>query len=585
MSDPEDSIDDSDHSQDPQDDASDTNSDASETNEDAGFLDVMAAEGSDEESSEESEDDEQSVPDEPDFEFPQFLKLPFELRRRIWELFCPELRLKPRVLDFDVAPTSKRLDPQGRQAWTVRDGRTLEDLTAATRKVLAVHKESRQMVLSVMTDELALDAGSGDAIVRFNPDTDVVSVLGGFHVHEAGANDVFHLPGFAEKVKHVAIISLRRHHERLDQVVVNMLEAFTNLETVYVVIPSSVFRGSSLINWCASELVNHFFVETFEKSAYLGEDTQSLYCWPDLHNHKDFANVHIQRPEFGNFPDALCEHLTRRDLRPWPLIVWEQESQLLKYERLKQLGPDVGNESEGDDRWEDYDDGFLPASSEGSAGEMDEYESDGIDDGDVLETYDSEGVLSDAEDEVEEEVVARFSSPEDEVTARFSSPEADPEAEAPARGRKRRVVVDSEDEEEDEPVAKRVRTVQSEHEDDGDDDAEQPAAEEPVTKDAEDSDEDSEDDEDGEEEDEEESEEDEEEDEPKQLSLAERLLAHRKENPVSDEDESSEPDEDEEAEDEDEDDEDEDGLISAMAEDEDDDEDEVQQDDFYDLGD
>ncbi|CAM1509616.1 Fc.00g033550.m01.CDS01 [Cosmosporella sp. VM-42] len=589
--------------------------------ENTGFLDVMAVEAQDgDESSDGSGTDDEF--DESSESFHLFLRLPFELRRRIWELFSPELRLQPRILEFSFSfGTARHRDPSWpstKKVITVHDGMTLQDSTAPIRTVLSVHQESRAMALSVLTDTLAIDAGSGDALVRFNRDTDLVMARG---LWGAGIEDAFHLPEFASNIKNLALDEAEASSPHLTGVVSNLIQDCPSLETLFLSMPSGRFRKRNL-TWCTSDLVNRSYTETFEKMPGFGEDMQYLYCWPDLHNHKDFAKFQVSRENCTDLLEPLVSELSQRGIEPWPLVLF---TKMHRYEALLQFDPDKDDD--------DSDDSVSEATSDGSQTDVNEYESDGIDDAEILETFGSSDEGDDLESTSDRDIEvdggdleARFSSPEldgGEIEGRFSSPEpesgSDRELASMIRGRKRRIVSDSDDDSDapDEPTAKRARTAHvvlsdsesdrasaqepgrsrpgrqsrvvlsdSEEEDTGDThtlpkesngsgEDDDPPSLPSETSDGSDDDEDSDQDED---------------EPPKQLSLAERLRLHRDANPVSSPEGSGDnssraagsEDDDDDVEDGDEDDMG-NGLIDAMAEDEDDNGDEDEE-GYYDDG-
>ncbi|UPK94728.1 hypothetical protein LCI18_005663 [Fusarium solani-melongenae] len=273
------------------DDNSDDNSDdgSSDDSDGGGLLDTMAAEGSEDESSEESSDEDEldrGVSSSTKAHFPQFCRLPIELRQRIWELFCPELRARHRVLDFSISyGTARHPDAASAFVWTVRDGIALDDQTRTLRTVLAVHHESRAMASNAFPHSLSMDAGAGDAVVRFNRDSDVVLING---LRSPEGNHVFHLPEFGSEIKNLALSGW----SSLDQIdgtaVSNFLVKFDQLESFFVCLSFSNCRKSRMA-WCTSDLINRYHTQTFEREAGFGENLQWLYCWPDLRNHADFA--------------------------------------------------------------------------------------------------------------------------------------------------------------------------------------------------------------------------------------------------------------------------------------------------------
>ncbi|KAH7242141.1 hypothetical protein BKA59DRAFT_480097 [Fusarium tricinctum] len=533
-----------------------------------GLLDTMAAD-TDDDSGDESDDE-----DNDHYEtglrnsstanyFPQFCRLPVELRNRIWELFCPELCARYRVLDFLISyGTTRHPESATSLVWTVRDGIALEDQTRNLRTVFAVCQESRALATNAFPNSLSIDAGTGDAIVAFNRNSDVVLVNG---LTCPPGRNIFHLPEFASEIKNLALGGPDILDNLSGSDVPTLVNQFTQLETFYVNVSSTDCQKSSLA-WCTSDLVNHYQTQTYEKQPGLGEDLQFLWCWPDLQRHPDFARFQINRDTWDNLPDPLGSTLERRGLKAWPMVAFEYERGLRRYEMLQTLGPDLGDDTSSEEEGDDEDDGSN----------LDEYESDGIDDDEILETYDDsdeEGIsLASGSPASASRVIHEISDDEDEdedgtgadtgagAGANFSSPEPEEEPEsAPVqRGRKRRVVSDSDDEdEEDVQPSKRARTgriVESDDEDDepevaqvdlpqkrsrtiiSDDEDEDDASEQGGVSRQPDAD-DADDASDSEEESEEESEESDDDDAPPaKMSLAERLRLHREENPVNNQD-------------------------------------------------
>ncbi|KAF5599569.1 sarcoplasmic reticulum histidine-rich calcium-binding precursor [Fusarium pseudoanthophilum] len=535
-------------------------SESSESDDDdsdgGGLLDTMAADGTDEESSDQDDDDiyhrDSLTQDSYLDSFPQFGRLPSELRNTIWELFCPELCARHRVLDFQISyGTALHPDAASSFVWTVRDGIALGDQTKNLRAVFAVHKESRALATNAFPDSLSIDAGSGDATVRFNRNSDVVLMNG---LSCPPGRMVFHLPGFASEVKNFALGGPNILDDLSGPDVPGLLRQFTQLECFYVSVSSTECQKSTL-GWCTSDLINRYQTQTYEKQPGLGEDLQFLWCWPDLQRHPDFARFQIDRDTWDNLPDPLGSELEQRGLKAWPMVAFEYERGLRRFELLQTLGPDLGDDTSDEDDDDDDDGNNGP--------DFDEYESDGIDDDEIVETYDpsdEEGIslasgspppapqeISDDEDD-------------DGAGANFSSPEPEEEAAPVQRGRKRRVVSDSDDEDEEdvEPTAKRARTRVVEPDDDEDDEPDAPQEQTRQRSRAIMSDDEDEDEDEGgvskelhESDSEEASDNSEDEDAPpKKLSLAERLRLHRQENPVDDDSDASSRTADEESEEE-----------------------------------
>jgi hypothetical protein len=413
----------------------DESSESDDDSDGGGLLDTMAADGSEEESSDEDDDiyhrndlTQDSYLDS----FPQFGRLPSELRNTIWELFCPELCARHRVLDFQISyGTALHPDSASSFVWTVRDGIALGDQTKNLRTVFAVHKESRALATNAFPDSLSIDAGSGDATVRFNRNSDVVLMNG---LSCPPGRMVFHLPGFASEVKNFALGGPNILDDLSGPDVPALLRQFNQLECFYVNVSSTDCQKSTL-GWCTSDLINRYQTQTYEKQPGLGEDLQFLWCWPDLQRHPDFARFQIDRDTWDNLPDPLGSELEQRGLKAWPMVAFEYERGLRRFELLQTLGPDLGDDTSDEDEEDDDDDG-------NNGPDLDEYESDGIDDDEIVETYDpsdEEGIslASGSPQPVPQEI---SDDEDDGAGANFSSPEPEQEAAPVQRGRKRRVV-------------------------------------------------------------------------------------------------------------------------------------------------
>lgn len=524
----------------------------------------------------------------------------------MWEIFCPDLRERSIIFEFGVSPGTARFDHLGTPGyvrhWTIRDWVTLGDQTKSIRQLLSVHQESRAIVLQRFPDALSIDAGSGDAIVRFNKDKDValINQLGG-----AETWDMFHLTGFAENVKYSGIAGWERGDTIKPQALANLLQPFSILEAFFFCASSRACRMADL-TWCTSNLIHHQFLEQTvdEEELFLVDAQQFLHCWPDVSNHIDFARYQIPQDFLFPVPEPVAAVLRQKDAKSWPMVVFENMPGMMQFEALYAPRPD-GYESNGSDETGSH------SEAEESGTDLDQYESDGIDDEEIVEVYDA------SDDEISLDGQSHEGVPidGDGSEAQFSSPEPEPTN----RVRKRRVVEDSDDDSDDaEPASKRPRTTlvaSSDSEDDGDEETEERAPvkrqsrvvlsdsesddeeqmegtkvmESPVADENEPSSGD-----DGSDESESESDGDEEPAAP--LSLAERLRMHREVNPIESSDgdgsdvEGSQEDDSEEDEGSEDEDQSRNPFFADMAEDEDEDEDEDDEEDnnednFYQLDD
>ncbi|OAQ60312.1 zinc finger domain-containing protein [Pochonia chlamydosporia 170] len=514
----------------------------------------------------------------PDIAFPQFTQLPPELRRRIWEVFCPDLVAKARVLNFRVAPSSAlthRLDDYSPQEYW-----SLADQTEELRAMLATHQESRSIAVKVFPDELHMEAEIGDSVIRFNKKRDVVYL----HAFDVSAN--FYQPGFEREVLHAAVALADGEIVPQHLLIAMVKRALPNLQRLYLSATYEEFQRRK-IRWCGTDYVHRYVVQTYQKEIGLGEDVDVLYCWPDVDRHPDFAKYSI--PNLREIDAAdIAEGAKNTGVHVLPMVEFEFETGMKRMEELRAMKDTPVQDESDEDSDEDDSDG--DESQQGT--DLDEYESEGIDDADIEEREESEDEIIPTSD------AGRFSSPE------ISDGDEVEEVAPVQRSRKRKVVSDSE---EDEPQTKRVRSravVDSDDDEpeDGtaasavvvisDEDNEEPQKRSRRSRAVSESDEEeedveivqvrskrksrradteSEDDENSDDESESASDEDE---PPKRISLAERLRRAREENPVS----GSEEDDDEEDEDEDDEDEEEGGLLDIMADEDDDDEDEDEDD-------
>ncbi|KAG5931834.1 hypothetical protein E4U60_005742 [Claviceps pazoutovae] len=425
------------------DDASTSSSDSNNSIRNHNSLIDDEAEESGEESS--SRHDSRNGDAAPRPAFPQFMQLPPELRHQIWHLYCPDLSAKARVLQFSVGPSSAIL--QRPDHYSVKDHFSLADQTESLRVLLSMNSESRSIALRKYPDELVMDAGSGNAIVRFRKETDVV-ILTDWKSHTN-----YFLPGFADKVESVSINPTESYREALGiddefnfydgtilKVVPAMKSLFPNLKRLYT-LWSGLFQSTNLMEeWCGTDFVHTYMVETHERESGLGEDTKSLFCWPDLDRHADFTN-HILR---------LCSPDKIKDtgLEVWPLVEFESQSGIKMYEKMRRLylnphlWPDL-NIGDSDDPTTGSPHITLDDSDSDADGtDLNEYESEGIDDEEIIEI---EG--SSEEDELLQGEPGRFSSPESDDVEVLVEVDTEPVEPVPRSRKRKAIVVDSDDDE------------------------------------------------------------------------------------------------------------------------------------------
>ncbi|KAL2877629.1 hypothetical protein SGCOL_007159 [Colletotrichum sp. CLE4] len=467
-----------------QNDASDRESSVSESGTEAGhdpgqgFLDVEASEegNSDSDDSSESDSEDASILGEfrrksPRVFFPEFRRLPIELRHRIWQYFCPDLGPSPRVFSFQVLP-NPRQD-------TIWESTPLENQIAAVDAMLRVHHESRDIALKAFPDTLAIREGRRS--IRFNKERDVVHLNGIKRVWDHNLK----VPGFSEK-----IVNLAMDGANLDANELRLLLAFPNLKNLFDFQWHNDRRIPHRLRWCASDLVHNYELQQLRKDVDVGEDLHFVYCWPDLTQppQREFALKRklskdeiwidlftelFDMVEEGSLylkPDE-AERLEEVSYWPMQCFGWDAADRFdafrAKHGAVKAENPaadgsedDKGDESE-DDSEENSDD----------SSDQNEYESDGIDDGSIHEESvdeDEDDLLIDTQQASDDEEgggdvsdYGGFSPLADEDStlfdgngpinpaAHWSSPEpGSGEDEQPRRGRRRRQVASSDEDEE-----------------------------------------------------------------------------------------------------------------------------------------
>ncbi|KAI1660409.1 hypothetical protein F4813DRAFT_293744 [Daldinia decipiens] len=338
-------------------------SDESSLDDANGFLDMEAAE-SDGES--ENSDDTSSTKEQ--FFFPQFKSLPPELRARIWEFFDPDLRTKARV--FHLIIRTKPIE-----FWR---SATLIEQTAPARAMLATCKESRALALKSYPDTIDLHRGSG--VVRYNSERDVVLLSINCIL---GPDDIEEFFSSLGSIKYLAFNYLRAANE---EILYSRLATHPTLKGIFYCYDCYEYSSRDLM-WCISDSVQRFYTQQTEYDAVLGpQPLRSMFCWPDIENHREFAEKHAQ---------TTVGHL--KPLKIWSMIEFGYDEGAFRYERLEASGERAEGwssdmESESD----------LELSSE------DEYESEGIDDA----TIDSDG----GSNEDEDDLVVQSGSDEDSLS-------------------------------------------------------------------------------------------------------------------------------------------------------------------------
>lgn len=506
----------------------------------------------------EAEDATHAAPATTDFEdtaplatFPQFTQLPPELRRRVWEMFCPDLTRTGRVVRVDPVIARANEFSEG-DVFALGESLTLSDQTEPVRVLGAIHRESRQVCVDKFPDKLPIYAGGGDAEIRVHLGRDIILIGGSDWKNLSRMGEPPRLPpGVGDDIRHIgfldeeADITSQGHiNDDFSDLVSLFLGAFTSLQTVFLGQPH--YGAAMNRRWAVSPFSCHYRVETYEKEPGLGEDLEWLYCWPNISKHPDFSSHHVLKPFHKVLPDSLVEYNIENDgVKIAPMLMFEHEGGIATFERLL-LDHEHGTGIDDEDVFS------AVESDDDSHPSQNEYESEGIDDSEIIEEDES------SEDEIIPAPIAVDDSSETEVgddsdaavgaTGQFSSPEPEPnEHQAPGRKR-RRVVVDSDEDSDDQGPASKVARLEDavaiSDEDSDDDNDDEPILAGRTRKRPQvvSSDEDDGDGSDGEDASEEAGSRgrDDEDSGPGRLSLAERLRQFREENPVSESDGSEE---------------------------------------------
>ncbi|KAG6314362.1 hypothetical protein E4U22_005529 [Claviceps purpurea] len=256
--------------------------------------------------------------------FPQFVRLPPELRHQIWCFYCPDLSAKSRVLTFKLGPRSTML---GRpDQYSVTNHSTLAYQTKTLRAMLATHRESRSIavrkypdelvmdVVGKLPDELTMDVGSGKAIVRFRKKTDVISLM------DFETDRAYFLPDFSNQIENLAVKPMRDvttqdfvwNNDAVVEAVPAIKAMFPNLKRLLSHCPA-VFGPRIIMEWCVTDQVHASVMEMDQPRNRLGEDTKTLFCWPDPDAHPSYTLSTAPR---------LCslEKMVELGVEIWPIV-------------------------------------------------------------------------------------------------------------------------------------------------------------------------------------------------------------------------------------------------------------------------
>ncbi|KAL7930781.1 hypothetical protein V8C35DRAFT_312193 [Trichoderma chlorosporum] len=433
--------------------------------------------------------------------FHKFTELPPELRLRIWELGLVEVE-QPRVLQFEVHAIPRKMpglyatndfgDRIQRlfRDWHVRPGRDLSRVTKQTRSIMAVSREAREVARKKLPHSLKTQNPSrnGHGLVYCNRDRDVVHISGYEREHinpwagdESLIDSAYHFDGFAENVVQLAIDSnafnANDPDTDTDSYFNHAMEPFHNLKRLFLLSHPRIPLASDEKLWCGSDFVyTHTTAIKDRGNGYFW----TKRCWPNADDYDDFVRNQIPTPDLEGVPFQGRPLIPTRGIMLLPMLAFDNQDGLKALDKLRakwqksyELGisieelSDFSSDSDSDSHSHSH---SHSDSDSDSQSESDEYESEGIDDSEIIEnnseddsdedTMSGDEIYTDHDDDtVGEDQVG-------EIVPVFSSPEPEPEPNehrgpvSEAQGsRKRRIVTDSDDEDaSEESGAKRART-------------------------------------------------------------------------------------------------------------------------------
>ncbi|KAM6481695.1 hypothetical protein HDV62DRAFT_68633 [Trichoderma sp. SZMC 28011] len=435
--------------------------------------------------------------------FHGFALLPPELRLKIWELGLVE-EARPRVLQFEVRAIPRKMpgvfteNEYGDQIqrlfrdWHVRPGKDLARVTKRTRILMAVNQEAREVARKILPHTLKVQnpARNGYGMVSFNRDRDVVQIDGYEKGHispwapdERLEDSAYHFDGFAENVVQLAIDEHAFNDNDTDidtdPYFTHAMEPFHNLKRLFLLAQVVLPVAPHVQAWCGSDFVYTLTTAIVDR----GNDYfWTKRCWPNADDYDDFARNHVPTPQIRDVSHPLP---FTRGILVLPMLAFDDLEGLKAFDKARvrwqksyERGMSIGELSDS-----------SSDSDTDSQSEPDEYESDGIDDSEIIENDSEDNSNEDdmSGDEVydDDDDVTLDGNEVGEIVPVFSSPEPEPEPEPEPAGlggstpdaqnsRKRRIVADSDDEDSSEgPGAKRARTsrparvVTSDTEDEG----------------------------------------------------------------------------------------------------------------------
>ncbi|KAM7220284.1 hypothetical protein V8F06_004250 [Rhypophila decipiens] len=211
--------------------------------------------------------------------FPQFSRLPIELRHYVWEFFCPALAARSRVYEFIYWP-GKVSSFGGRETAEFRITENLKAQTRELRIVMAVHRESRYFAQRRLPDTLQFGPRQGYEL-PFNKVNDVIFIhtgaCAGLSVDAENPCEL--LEGVSDQIHNLAFDYdlFSDYRPPLTEI----LCAFPNLQRTFVYMEHSGIDIREL-KWCVSDMANFCQWEVENNSVYGKDYMRRHWAWPDL---------------------------------------------------------------------------------------------------------------------------------------------------------------------------------------------------------------------------------------------------------------------------------------------------------------
>ncbi|KAI0382487.1 hypothetical protein F5Y04DRAFT_252753 [Hypomontagnella monticulosa] len=300
--------------------------------------------------------------------FPQFARLPKELRAAIWEFFDPYLKSKNRIYETELYMESGPVQSEMR----------LIQQTVQARVMLSTHRESRELALKFYPDIIQLYEYTGmrprryrDFRIRYETDIVLLS-FHGMDNFTATLDNL--LQTSLVGVKNLAFSCFNMGPDWLfppdqpPQHVQQLKAMYYHCDLKTGALGTDTFEDNNLIRTFLARGWERDGIQSTVR--YYG----ALYCWPDLEKQQGFAEKRLE---------PVIDHET---FKVWPMLDYPSKNGEIYY-------------------YIDYDSNESDSESETE----DEYESEGIDDA----TINSEDTLSGDEDDL----VVQSDSEEEDASA------------------------------------------------------------------------------------------------------------------------------------------------------------------------